>query len=170
MRAVHVGRDQQHAQCAFETCREAKIGVREQAEQCEADLERQHGDPRRAEQHDHRELEQLRQQYLARVETQAGGHVELDVAVMNPMQRPQPGNFVQRTVLRVQRQVQQQPCEQGLDQRWRVDMMEKPEVRMLRPQRAAEQAQLQQHRDDQTDRDQRQVRGPTQQTLRIAQA
>ena len=106
--AMHLGRHDDEAQHAIKPRRQADIAVVEHGRGVEQHLEDQHGQRRRAEHQDGGELDDHREDNLARMEAQPGGDIEFQIRVVHTMQPPQQRHGMKDHMLTVDRQIEQE--------------------------------------------------------------
>jgi hypothetical protein len=137
MDEVHRGRHEEAAQDAVGPGRETEIGVGEKRRGVEEDLEDEHPEGGNAEKRDRGELDEGREDELARMETDPARDVELRIRVMHPVEAPEPAPTVEETVLAVDREVEPRDAERHRPGDTESEKREKPPVPARGPENEA---------------------------------
>ena len=135
MNGMHRWRHPYAADDGIDARGQADIGMFDQAPRRQPRLEREDGGEADAEQQHQQTLVEHRYQRLARMEAHAGGDVEPLVGVMQPVQRPAPGQDVKSAVLPIDRKVEQQDGKDHFQPERHNHQVEQPGALPLRPQR-----------------------------------
>ena len=126
MHAVHVRRHQQPAQHPVHPPGQAEIAVIEHGGGIENDLEQDHPGQRRPQQQDGGELDQHRQDDLDGMEARPGGHIVIQIGMMNAMEAPQQGHRVNHDMLQVDHQVHGHHGDQDRPAQWQLVIVQQP--------------------------------------------
>ena len=108
MDPVHVRRYHYQSQPSVNICRQGNIGVVEHGCCVEQDFKNQNGQYRWAKGSHCRNLDKNRQDDFHRMKTKPGGHVYVQVCVVDHVQPPEHGHGMKHQVLQVNDQVQGQ--------------------------------------------------------------
>ena len=98
----------------------------EHCRRIEHHLENQHCKCRRTERKDHGELDRHRQKYLDRMESGAGGHIEIEVGVVYAMQTPESGDRMKQHVLKKDGKIENDDASEDAENFGQFDLLQKP--------------------------------------------
>ena len=94
------------AQDTVKSLRDADVAVIEHRGRVEKDFKNQNRNSRRSQRRDRAKLDRHREQNFDRMKAQAGGHVELEIGMMHPMQPPEGRDRVKEDVLQVDGEIE----------------------------------------------------------------
>jgi len=106
--AVHVGGDDKKSEHCVEPGSDADVAVIEHARAVKDYLKEKHRGNGGAEEEHHTDLDAHGKDYLDRMETKAGGDIHLGVSMVHFVEPPEDGNKVERGVLCVYGEVEEQ--------------------------------------------------------------
>jgi len=104
---MHIRRDDQPPQPSFQALRQGGIRMVEHGGRVKQYLENENRDDRRAERRYGRAFDRRRNQDLDRMKARSGGHIEIEVGVVHPVQAPQSRHRMEHDVLKVDGEIKQ---------------------------------------------------------------